>query len=494
MSVHSSPNTSPATSSDAPQNLSCDICIIGGGSGGLSVAAGAAQMGACVILFEQAEMGGDCLNAGCVPSKALLAASKAAKKAAGAPQMGIHQEKAPDIDYQGVLAHIRAVIETIAPHDSVERFEGLGVHVIQKPAKLSGPQTVASLDDTIQVQARFIVIASGSRAFIPPVAGLDKLAFLTNEEIFNLAEKPSHLLIMGGGPIGIEMAMAHARLGIKVSLVEGLSILPKDEPELVDILRAQLISEDISLYEGVFVKQASQDEKGAITLTLEDGRKVTGSHLLVAAGRRPSLTRLNLDAGQVKTEKGAIKTDQRLRTTNKRIFAIGDVAGRHQFTHMAGAHASIVIRNILFKLPAKIDERAVPWVTYCDPELAHCGLSEAEARKALPGQQLKIVSWHLDNNDRAVAEANTAGMVKLIADQKGRLIGGAILAPDAGEMIGLIALAIQKKMKLSSLAGLTLPYPTKAEAIKRAAGSAYTDILFSTRTKKLIGFLLRLFG
>ena len=476
------------------QNLSCDICVIGGGSGGLSVAAGAAQMGAHVILFEKAEMGGDCLNAGCVPSKALLAAAKAAKQAAGRPEMGIKAVGAPEIDYQGVLAHIRKAIDTIAPHDSVERFEGLGVQVIQKAAKLSGSRTVSSLDDSVHVRARFIVIASGSRAFIPPVKGLDSVPYLTNEQIFSLRDKPAHLLILGGGPIGIEMAIAHARLGIKVSVVEALSILPKDEPELVDMVRTQLTKEGINLYEGAFVQEAEQDDNGHIRLTLEDGQVVAGTNLLVAAGRRPDLDGLNLASANVQTNKGAIMTDARLRTSNKRIFAIGDVAGRHQFTHMAGAHASIVIRNILFKLPAKIDESAVPWVTYCDPELAHCGLTEAEARAQMPAEPLKIVSWSLAENDRSVAEAKTSGMVKLVADKKGRILGGSILAPDAGEMIGLIALAIQKRMKLSNLAGLILPYPTKAEAIKRAAGSAYTDMLFSSRTQKIVRFLLRLFG
>ena len=469
------------------KQIETDICVIGGGSGGLSVAAGAAQMGARVVLFEAGRMGGDCLNSGCVPSKALLAAAKAAHHAHGNPAMGV-TGTAPAIDFAAVKSHVAEVIATIAPHDSVERFTGLGVQVITERAAFAGRRLVRSA--THEVRAKYFVIASGSTAAVPPIPGLDSVPFHTNETIFEDIEKPAHLAIIGGGPIGIEMAQAHARLGCTVTVVEALSILGKDDPEAAGILKDRLTQEGITLIEGVGVAAVS-GSAGSIKLDLADGRSITASHLLVAAGRRASIHDLGLEEAGIATRPGGIVTDNRLRTSDKRVFAIGDAAGRAQFTHIAGYHAGIVIRNMLFRLPAKIDESLTPWVTYTDPELAHVGLGEAAASNVWGADNIRTQTVPLAGNDRAVAERRTEGLVKVVTHRNGRILGATILAPQAGEMILAWSLAISAGRKIGSMASLIAPYPTYGDASKRAAGQFFTKSLFSPRTRKLVRFLLR---
>ena len=470
------------------KQIETDICVIGGGSGGLSVAAGAAQMGARVVLFEAGRMGGDCLNSGCVPSKALLAAAKAAHHAHGNPAMGV-TGTAPAIDFAAVKSHVAEVIATIAPHDSVERFTGLGVQVITERAAFAGRRLVRSA--TYEVRAKYFVIASGSTAAVPPIPGLDSVPFHTNETIFEDIEKPAHLAIIGGGPIGIEMAQAHARLGCTVTVVEALSILGKDDPEAAGILKDRLTQEGITLIEGVGVAAVS-GSAGSIKLDLADGRSITASHLLVAAGRRASIHDLGLEEAGIATRPGGIVTDNRLRTSDKRVFAIGDAAGRAQFTHIAGYHAGIVIRNMLFRLPAKIDESLTPWVTYTDPELAHVGLGEAAASNVWGADNIRTQTVPLAGNDRAVAERRTEGLVKVVTHRNGRILGATILAPNAGEMILAWSLAIGAKRRIGSMAGLIAPYPTFGDASKRAAGQFFTEALFSPRTRRIVRLLLKL--
>ena len=472
--------------------LSTDICIIGAGSGGLSVAAGAVQMGADVVLLERAEMGGDCLNTGCVPSKALLAAGKAAKAAKGTPAMGITASADPLIDFAAVKAHVADVIAGIAPHDSFERFTDLGVTVIQAEARFASAHKVIAetTTGTTEICARYFVIATGSHPWAPPIEGLTDVPVYTNETIFELQDKPDHLLVIGGGPIGIEMAQAHRRLGCKVTVVEAFSIMGRDDAELVSRLKKRLEDEQITLIENTQITSVSK-LNGQICIELADGHSVKGSHLLVAIGRRPNIESLHLDAGQIAYTAKGITTDERLRTSQKHIFAIGDVAGRHQFTHVAGYHAGIVIRNMLFRLPAKLNHDAIPWVTYTDPELGHVGLSWAEAVDRYTEADLRRVDWELAENDRARAERRTEGMIRVITTKKGRIVGASILAPHAGEMIHVWALAITKKMNISAMAGTIAPYPSWSEASKRAAGAYFTDSLFSTRTRKVVKFLLK---
>jgi len=468
--------------------LHADLCIIGAGSGGLSVAAGAVQMGASVVLIEKHLMGGDCLNTGCVPSKALLAAAHAAHAQRHAGPFGIANHE-PTVDFAKVHAHVHGVIAAIAPHDSVERFEGLGVTVIRAPASFTGPDEV--LAGSQRIRARRFVVATGSAAAIPPVPGLGEIPYLTNETIFDLTEKPDHLLVLGGGPIGIEMAQAFRRLGACVTLVERAAILPRDEPEAAAMLRDVLTREGITLHEGNEVIAARQTSPGvALELRGKAGPVlVQGSHLLVAAGRKPNTAGLGLDLAGIEVTPRGITVDQRLRSSNRRVFAIGDVAGGPQFTHIAGYHAGIVIRNALFGLPAKVDYAALPWVTYADPELAHVGLTEAEARAA--GHDVSTLLQPLAGNDRAKAERASEGLAKIILGPRGRILGATILAPHAGEMIGIWGLAIQQKMKIGAIASMILPYPTMSEISKRAAGCFYTPSLFSTRTRRLVGLLQR---
>ena len=470
------------------KHMNTDICVIGAGSGGLSVAAGAAQMGARVVLFEAGRMGGDCLNSGCVPSKALLAAARAAHHAHGRPEMGV-TGSAPQIDFAAVKAHVAETIAAIAPHDSVERFTGLGVTVIEERARFTGPRLVCS--DSVEVRARFFVIATGSIPVLPPIDGLDTVPFHTNETIFNDPEKPDHLAIIGGGPIGVEMAQAHRRLGCRVTLIEAAAILGNDDAQVSAILKMQLQQEGITLIEGVGVSKVSGGA-GDLTLTLADGNMVAASHLLVATGRRACVDGLGLHEAGIAVGRNGIVTDRRLRTSDRRVFAIGDVTGRPRFTHVAGYHAGIVIRNMLFRLPARVDETLTPWVTYTDPELAHVGLGEAKAAAVWGEGNVRTQSVKLTDNDRAVAERRTEGMLKLVTHRNGRVLGATILAPHAGEMISAWALAISARRKIAGMAGLVVPYPTFADAGKRAAGQFFTEALFSRRTRTLVRWLLKL--
>ncbi|WP_368418795.1 NAD(P)/FAD-dependent oxidoreductase [Rhodovarius sp.] len=456
--------------------LQADLCVIGAGSGGLSVAAGAAQMGAAVVLIEKHLMGGDCLNTGCVPSKALLAAAHAAKAQRSGGRFGVAPVE-PRVDFTQVMAHVHGVIGAIAPHDSVARFEGLGCTIIQAPARFTGTGEVEAGGQ--RIAARRFIIATGSRAALPPIPGLAATPHLTNETLFGLRELPRHLAVIGGGPIGLEMAQAFRRLGSQVTVLERATILPKDEPEAVAVLRAALAAEGVRIIEGAAITRVDPGRIALADGTLEP------SHILVAAGRQAVVDGLGLDAAGIAFTPQGITVDAALRTTNPRAFAIGDCAGGPQFTHIAGAHAGVVIRRALFGLPAKMDYRALPWVTYTDPELAHAGLTEAQA----PG--CKTLLQPFSGNDRAQAEGVSEGLIKLVLSPKGLILGATIIGPGAGEMISLWGLAIQQRMKIGAIAGVTFPYPTLAEIGRRAAGAWFTPALFGAKTRFFVGLTQR---
>lgn len=471
------------------QTLKADMCVIGAGAGGLAVAAGASQMGASCVLIEKNKMGGDCLNYGCVPSKSLLAAARAAGNTRDAGRFGVSAPR-PEVDFARVHDHVHGVIAAIAPQDSAERFEGLGVKVIRAPARFTGPQEVAA--GAYVIKARRFVIAAGSAPVVPPIPGLDHVPYHTNETIFDNRAAPSHLLVIGGGPVGMEMAQAHRRLGSQVTVIEMASILGLDDPELVDVVRTRLRSEGIEILEQVKVTAVEKHGDG-IAVKLDDGgsvTRITGSDVLVAAGRAPNVANLGLAEAGIDHSPAGIAVDARLRTSNKRVFAIGDVIGRHQFTHVAGYHGGIVIRNALFRLPARVDERAVPWVTFTSPELANVGLIEDQAR-ARHGE-IRILRWPFAGNDRAQTERDTDGLIKVIATPRGRVLGAAIVGAHAGELILPWVLAVGKRLKVKDMANVIAPYPTRSEISKRAAGSFYTTALFSERTKRLVRFLARL--
>ena len=460
------------------------IRVFGAGSGGLSVAAGASQMGADVVLLEGHKMGGDCLNFGCVPSKALLASGKAAYAQAHSDAFGV-ASVAPQVDYGAAKDHVADIIAQIAPVDSQERFEGFGVRVIRAFGHFTGPDTVQAGDHTIK--ARRIVIATGSRPFVPPIPGLDTVPYETNETLFDLREKPDHLLIIGGGPIGLEMAQAHVRLGCKVTVIEGAKALPKDDPEFVEIVTDSLLAEGVVIEQDAMAAKVT-GEKGAIEVEAQDGRVFRGSHLLVAVGRKVNTDALNLEAAGIKTTKTGIQTDTSLRTTNRRVYAIGDAAGGMQFTHLAGYHAGVIIRSLLFGLPAKARTDHVPRTTYTDPELAQVGLTEAEARAA-HGAQVDIARFEYCHNDRAITDRKTKGLIKVMV-VKGRPVGASIVGHQAGELISTWSLAIANGLKMSQIAAMVAPYPTIGEVNKRAAGAYFSPKLFdSPRVKRVVRFV-----
>ncbi|WP_282044819.1 dihydrolipoyl dehydrogenase family protein [Roseibium album] len=472
--------------------LTPDICVIGAGSGGLSVSAAAAAFGVDVVLVEKGLMGGDCLNYGCVPSKSLLAAAKAASGVRRNAMFGIHSS-GQDIDFAKANDHVRSVIAAIEPHDSQERFEDLGVTVLREPARFTGADTVL-VGDT-EIRARRFVVATGSTAFIPPVPGLDAVPYLTNETLFELREVPEHLAIIGAGPIGLEMAQAHRRLGARVTVFEAARALGKDDQELGAVVLETLRNEGIEILEETAVeKVAKTDEGTAISARTSDGAVVdlVASHLLVATGRAPNVDGLGLDAAGIDYDRKGIRVDKGLRTTNRKVYAIGDVAGGLQFTHVAGYQAGLIIRSILFRMPIAMDDTIVPWVTFTSPELAHVGMSEAEAR-AEYGARVKVLTSTYLGNDRAQAEGLTEGRLKLIAGPRGRLLGADIVGAQAGEIINLLSLALSKKMAMKDLAGFIAPYPTLGELVRRAAISYYAEAPKNVWLRRVIG-MLRKFG
>jgi pyruvate/2-oxoglutarate dehydrogenase complex dihydrolipoamide dehydrogenase (E3) component len=344
------------------------------------------------------------------------------------------------------------------------------------------------------VRARRIVIATGSVPSAPPIPGLKDVAFLTNETVFENGVLPEHLIVIGGGPIGLEMAQAHRLLGARVTVLEVARVMAKDDPELAGLLVERLRADGIAIEEGAQIRRI-EGAAGRIAVVLEEGageRRIEGTHLLVAAGRRANLQGLDLEKAGIATDaRGALVVDRRLRTTNRRVFAVGDAAGGPQFTHVAGYHAAIVIRNALFRLPAKVDYRALPWVTYTEPELAQVGMTEADALRAHPGD-VEVLRWSFHENDRAQAERETHGLVKVMARRNGRVLGASIIGAHAGELIQSWGLAISGGLKLATIAGMIAPYPTLGEVNKRAAGSFFTPKLFSDRTRRLVRLLAKL--
>lgn len=470
--------------------LTPDLCVIGAGSAGLSVAAAAAQMGVPVVLIEKGRMGGDCLNNGCVPSKALIAAAKRAQAMRNPRPFGI-RGVVPDIDHRAVHRHVHEVIAAIAPNDSVERFTGMGVRVIQAEARFVDRKTVEAGGHAIR--ARRFVIATGSSPAVPPIPGLDGVPYFTNETIFDLDRPLPHLLVIGGGPIGMELAQAYRRLGSNVTILEMNVPLPHDDPELAAVVIRRLESEGVEILSGVSVERLERSRTGVRAIIRDDDEEhaVEGSHLLLATGRKPDFEALNLDAAGIGHDDKAITVSRKLKTSNSRVYAIGDIAGSLQFTHMANYQAGIVIRNAIFRLPVKASTAAIPWVTYTDPELAHVGMTEAQARERR--KKITILRWPFAENDRAQAERATEGFIKVLTDRKGRILGVSIVGESAGELIQTWVLAITKKMKIGDMTSITVAYPTLAEISKRVAYTYYLPSLSNPWLRRVIRFL-RKFG
>ncbi len=470
----------------SPKISKADLVVIGAGSGGLSVAAGAAQLGLKVVLFEKGEMGGDCLNFGCVPSKALIAAASAAHEARQATHLGVTTGSV-DVDFAKVMVRVHAVIEEIAPIDSQERFEGLGVKVVRETARFADPRTVVS--DSTAIRARKVVVATGSRAMVPSIPGLAGTAFLTNETIFNLTTLPRRLIVLGGGPIGVELGQAFRRLGSEVVIIEAATLLSREDPAAAKVVIDQLAADGVEMITG---HKAVRVEAGPVVVIDQGGReiRVTGSHLLVAVGREPALQQLDLERAGIAVNRAGIVTDKSLRTSNRRVYAVGDVAGRGQFTHLAGTHAALVVRRAIFGAPVNADALQVPRVTYSDPELAAIGLDETQARER-HGKDIRIQTFAFRENDRAQAEGDTRGFGKLITTAKGKVLGVTLVGRHAGDHIHIWSLVLSAGLKLTALTSMIAPYPTRGEIGKRLAGQFYTPALFAPSTRFLVSILKR---
>ncbi len=470
--------------------LNPDICVIGGGAAGLSVAAGAAAFGVPVALIEHGKMGGDCLNYGCVPSKSLIAAAKHAQAIRKAGAFGLVAAE-PVVEGERLKDRISAVIAGIAPHDSAERFTSLGVEVITETARFVDERTVAAGDRL--VRARRFVIATGSSPAMPAIAGLAETPFLTNETLFALKEVPRHLVVIGAGPVGLEMAQAYCRLGARVTVIESAAALAKEDPELKAIMLDTLRAEGIALHEQTTVRSVARSEDGVILrCENESGSlEIKGSDLLLATGRTANHDALDLAAAGIRHDARRIEVGADLRTSNRRVYAIGDAAGGLQFTHAASYHARLILQQILFRLPAREIRAMIPRVTFTDPELAQAGLTEEEAREKFAS--VEIVRYDYSANDRVRTDGLGRGQMKLVIGRRGRILGAGIAGTGAGEMIDIWAFAIANCLTLKSFRDHVAPYPTLSEIGKQAAISYYSPMARNRFVRTAVR-ILRRFG
>ncbi|GAC1651527.1 MAG: mercuric reductase [Gemmatimonadaceae bacterium] len=455
-----------------------DLIVVGGGTAGLVAAAGAAGIGARVALLERQRLGGECLWTGCVPSKALLACARAAKAARNTGPFGIDGGNVV-VDFARVVGWIREAQRRIEPHDSPDRFRALGVDVVSGEARFTGLRTVAV--DGRAFEAKRVVVATGSRPSIPRVSGLADVAYHTNETIFSLDRLPARLLILGGGPIGLELAQAFARLGSRVTLIEhAATLLPREDHELTATLAANLTSDGIALHLGASATRATTRPEGIVLTVRHADGEVIEHHtdvLLVATGRKANVESLALERAEIDMGQNAILVDDKLKTTADGVWASGDVIGGLRFTHVADYESRLVVRNSFFPIAAKRDYRFVPWVIFTDPELAHVGLTEVEARER-HGDRVRIWRRPFADVDRAIVDDEPAGAVKVITDSRGRILGGHVLGHGAGNMVGEIVVAMKYGLTIGSLARTIHAYPTYPEAI-RQAGDLFFKAKFS---------------
>lgn len=464
-------------------NHTHDLIVIGAGAAGLTAAAGCAMYGLKVALIERGRMGGECLNTGCVPSKALLAAAHRAHAVRTAARLGIVTAE-PRIDFAAVHAHVQAAIARIAPHDARERFEGMGVDVIAGAACFVSPNRVRVGERTLS--APRIVIATGSRPRLPDIPGLAQTPHLTNETIFDLTECPDHLLILGGGAIGVEMAQAFRRLGAAVTVVEADRLLAHEDADAAALLLDKLRAEGVRILAGTAARRIAATEAG-IEVALADGQTIAASHLLVATGRTPDLASLDLAAAGVIVGKDGIVIDAHLRTSARHILAIGDCRAGPRLTHVAGHEGTLAVRAIALGLPARADWSAMPRAIYTQPELAQIGLTEADAR-AKHGE-VAVVTASFADNDRALAENDAVGFVKLVR-ARGRVVGVTIIGAHAGELLVPWTQILARRASIFALAGAVVAYPTRSEASKAAAFASAQPMLFHPLLKRWAALLV----
>ena len=466
-----------------------DIAIIGGGAGGLVVAAGGATLGAKVALVEKHKLGGDCLWYGCVPSKTLLKSAHIAHHMRHAGRWALDTIN-PKPDLAKVMERVAGVIKGIEPNDSPERFRGLGVDVILGAGKFVSPEAFEV--NGRRLTAKTFVIATGSRPAVPKLPGLDTTPYLTNETVFDLRESVPSLIVVGAGPIGSEMAQAFRRLGSDVTVIDiAPQILPREDADLAAIVFKAMQTEGVRYFLGASVLSFAGG-KGAVRVTVRtaDGTPtvIAGSHLLLAAGRTANVDGLGLEAAGVKVEGGRIVTDGGLTTTNSNIYVIGDAAGGYQFTHIAEHHAGVVLRRALFRMKWVKPSPVVPWCTFTDPELARVGLSETEAKRQ--GVAHRVYRFAFDEIDRARAEAETEGFAKIVTDPKGKLLGAAIVGPRAGDLIAEYVLALSRGLNAKDLTGVIHAYPTFAQINRRVADQRLKEGLTPSSKR----WIQRIFG
>jgi pyruvate/2-oxoglutarate dehydrogenase complex dihydrolipoamide dehydrogenase (E3) component len=443
-----------------------NLIVVGAGTAGLVAAAGAAILGARVALIERALMGGDCLNCGCVPSKALIRAARAAYAVTEAREFGI-EAPPPTIEFADVMRRVRRVRAEIAPNDSVQRFAKLGVDVFLGHGHFTGKHSLEV--EGQRLNFRKAIIATGARAAVPPIPGLAEAGYLTNETVFSVTALPRRLIVIGGGPIGCELAQAFARLGSQVSLVSDVPrLLPKEDPDVATLLEQQFGGEGIELILGAKVERAEKSAVGKI-LIVNRGQKnetVVGDEILLAAGRVPNVEGLNLEAAGVKYDDKGVTVDDNLRTSNKNIFAAGDIGSHFHFTHAAEALGRIALQNALFFGRKQASDLVIPWCTYTSPEIAHVGVNQEGASKS--GIETQTFNLPFAENDRGVVDNDKQGFARVHVRKKdGRLLGATLVSRHAGESIGELVMAIQHKMKVGQLGAVIHPYPTEAEIIKR---------------------------
>ena len=462
-----------------------DLVVIGGGAGGLVIASVAAQLGLDVVLINKQEaMGGDCLHYGCVPSKALLKSASVAHTMSHAERWGL-PPLMPEVEIVKVNRAIRKAIDTIQVHDSRERFESLGCEVITGEACFTGASQVRV--DTQVFNAKRVVIATGSSAFVPPIAGLAEVSYYTNEDMFSLPALPKNMIVLGGGAVGVEMAQAYSRLGTRVTIIELASqLIMRTDTDLSKILHDVLIDEGINVYLNSEVVAVSENNN-VKQVTLKDGSVLQAEALLVAIGRLPVVDGLLLEAAGVDYDRQGIKVNRKMQTSNKSVYACGDVTGEILLTHVAELQAGVVIANLIFKWPKKINYDVIPSVVYTQPEVAQVGVTVEQCKALKHGE---VYQFDVAQLDRAITDNCATGVAKILTE-KGRIIGAHIIAPHAGEMIHELALAMQEKMKVSQVASLVHAYPSYSQLNKRLAGQYYSDRFFSPLTKCIVAILKR---
>lgn len=471
-----------------------DIGILGAGSAGLTAASGAAKFGAKTLLIEKEKMGGDCLHYGCVPSKTLIQTAKVRSLMRNAEFWGLPKADLPPVEFRAVRSRIQSVIDTIQKHDSPERFCSLGVRVEFGEPEFMDEHTVRI--GGASFSARSWLIATGSSPAIPPIPGLADTPCLTNRELFYLDELPASLIILGGGPIAIEMAQAFARLGTKVSVIQRSSqILTREDKDMADVVQAALAADGVTFHLNATVSGIHREGRrcsAVIHKTDFTSAELSADAVLVALGRKSNLDGLGLDRVGVRLTHGGLALDNRLRTTQPHIYGAGDVTGEFQFTHAAGYEGGVAVTNAILRLPRKVNYSLMPWCTYTDPELASIGMNELRAREA--GVEYSVWRESFAANDRALAEGATEGVVKLLLDKGGKPLGMQIAGPHAGELLAPWIGIMNGGGKLTTLAGAVQPYPTLSEINRKVAGNVYAEKIFSDRVKSALKFFFHLRG